>query len=34
LRGLYGIGWIKAFLIAVIIWIFSAIVGVLLPTVT
>jgi len=34
LRGLYGIGWIKAFIIAVIIWIFSAIVGVLLPTVT
>ncbi|MGA7042304.1 MAG: hypothetical protein WCF03_01525 [Nitrososphaeraceae archaeon] len=34
LRGLYGIGWLKALIIAVIIWIFSAIVGVLLPTVT
>jgi len=34
LRGLYNIGWLKALIIAVIIWIFSAIVGVLLPTVT
>jgi hypothetical protein len=34
LRGLYGIGWLKALIIAVIIWIISAIVGVLLPTVT
>jgi hypothetical protein len=34
LRGLYSIGWIKALVIAVIIWIFSAIVGFLLPTVT
>ena len=34
LRALYGVGWIKALVIAVIIWIFSAIVGVLLPTVT
>jgi hypothetical protein len=32
LRSLYKIGWIKAFVIAVIIWIASAIVGVLLPT--
>jgi hypothetical protein len=34
LKGLYNIGWLKALVIAVIIWIFSAIVGVLLPTVT
>ena len=34
LRALYGMGWIKALVIAVIVWIFSAIVGVLLPTVT
>ena len=34
LRGLYDIGWLKALIIAVVIWIFSAIVGVLLPTVT
>jgi hypothetical protein len=34
LRGLYKIGWLKALVIAVIIWIVSAIVGVLLPTVT
>ena len=34
LRGLYNIGWLKALIIAVVIWIFSAIVGVLLPTVT
>jgi hypothetical protein len=34
LRGLYGVGWLKALVIAVIIWIFSAIAGVLLPTVT
>jgi uncharacterized membrane protein len=32
LRSLYKIGWIKAFVIAVIIWIASAIVGALLPT--
>jgi hypothetical protein len=34
LRGLYNIGWFKALVIAFIIWIVSAIVGVLLPTVT
>ena len=33
LRGLYDIGWLKAFGIAVIVWIAAAIVGFLLPTV-
>lgn len=32
LRGLYDIGWLKAFVIAVIIWIAATIVGLLLPT--
>ena len=34
LRGLYSIGWLRALVIAIIIWIFSALVGVLVPTVT
>jgi hypothetical protein len=34
LRALYSMGWIKALVIAFIVWIFSAIVRVLLPTVT
>lgn len=29
---LYSIGWIKSFVIAVIIWIFAAIVSLVLPT--
>lgn len=33
LRGLYDIGWLKAFGIAVIVWIAAIIVGLLLPTV-
>ncbi|AFU60387.1 hypothetical protein Ngar_c34720 [Candidatus Nitrososphaera gargensis Ga9.2] len=32
LRGLYDIGWLKAFVIAVIVWIAATIVGLLLPT--
>lgn len=32
LRGLYDIGWLKALVIAVIIWIAATIVGLLLPT--
>jgi hypothetical protein len=32
LRLLYKIGWLKSLLIAVIIWIITSIVGVLLPT--
>ena len=32
LRWLYKIGWIKSIIIAVIIWIISSIVGILLPT--
>lgn len=34
LRGLYDIGWLKALVIAVIIWIAATIVGLLLPTAT
>ncbi|WP_424359707.1 hypothetical protein [Methanocella sp. MCL-LM] len=34
LRYLYKIGWVKSLIIAVIIWIISAIVGWLLPTLT
>jgi hypothetical protein len=34
LKGLYKIGWLKAILIAVLIWIVAAIVGILLPTLT
>ena len=33
LRGLYDIGWLRAFGIAVIVWIAAAIIGFLLPTV-
>lgn len=33
LRGLYDIGWFRAFLIAIIVWVAAAIVGFLLPTV-
>jgi hypothetical protein len=32
LRGLYDIGWLKALVIAAIIWIAATIVGLLLPT--
>ena len=32
LRGLYNVGWLKALLIAFIIWIAATIVGILLPT--
>ena len=34
LRGLYDIGWIKALIIAVFVWISAAIIGILLPTAT
>ena len=34
LRGLYSIGWLKAFGIAIIVWIIAAIVNFILPTVT
>lgn len=33
LRALYNIGWLKAFIIAVIVWIAATIIGFLLPTV-
>ena len=33
LRGLYDIGWLKAFGIAIIVWFISAIVSFILPTV-
>jgi hypothetical protein len=33
LRGLYDIGWLRAFGIAVIVWIAAIIIGLLLPTV-
>jgi hypothetical protein len=33
LRGLYDIGWLRALVIAVIVWIAATIVGLLLPTV-
>ena len=33
LGSLYQIGWLKAFLIAIIIWVFSVIVGMVLPTI-
>ncbi len=32
LGALYGIGWLKALVIAVIVWIIAAIVGIFLPT--
>jgi uncharacterized membrane protein YvlD (DUF360 family) len=31
LRFLYSIGWLKAFILAIVIWVISAIVGYLLP---
>jgi hypothetical protein len=34
LRGLYDIGWWKSLVIAIIIWIVAAIVGLILPTAT
>lgn len=34
LKGLYDIGWLKALVIAVIIWIVAALVGLILPTLT
>lgn len=34
LGSLYNMGWLKAFIIAVVIWIFSAIVSWVLPTMT
>jgi len=33
IRALYDIGWLRAFLIAIIVWVAAAIVGFLLPTV-
>jgi len=33
LKALYSFGWIKAFMIAVIIWIISGLFGLILPTV-
>ncbi len=32
LKGLYKIGWVKALIIAVLIWIFATIIGFFLPT--
>jgi hypothetical protein len=32
LKALYNIGWLKAFVIALIVWIAAAITGILLPT--
>jgi hypothetical protein len=32
LRSLYKIGWVKALLVAVVVWIFTAIIGMFLPT--
>jgi len=34
LKGLYKIGWLKALLIAILIWIIAAIVGIFIPTLT
>lgn len=34
LKALYKIGWLKALLIAVLIWILTAVVGLFLPTLT
>ena len=33
LKALYSIGWIRAFIIALIIWIISGLVGLIIPTV-
>jgi hypothetical protein len=32
LKWLYGMGWLKSIVIAVIIWVITSIVGILLPT--
>ena len=32
LKALYSVGWIKAFVIAFVVWIATAIIGILLPT--
>lgn len=32
LRGLYDIGWLRALVVAVIVWIAATVVGLLLPT--
>lgn len=32
LKALYNIGWVRAFMISLIIWIISAIVGLIVPT--
>ena len=32
LKALYDIGWLKAFVVALIVWIAAAIAGILLPT--
>ena len=32
LGSLYKIGWVKALLVAVVVWIFAAIIGMFLPT--
>jgi L-lactate permease len=34
LKALYKIGWLKALLIAIVVWILAAIVGFILPTLT
>ena len=34
LKALYKIGWLKALLIAIIVWILAALVGFVLPTLT
>lgn len=34
LRGLYSIGWLKALLIAILVWIIAAIANLFLPTIT
>ncbi len=33
LGNLYKIGWLKSFVVAVVIWVFAAIVSVMLPTI-
>ena len=33
LKVLYNIGWFKAFVIAVVLWIFATVIGFLLPTI-
>ena len=34
LKGLYKIGWLKALAIAIVIWILTALVGLIMPTLT